>query len=864
MGYLKHPKLKTNFHRRNRMKKVLSLVLVIAMVLSSFSFAFAAQFEDAEEFGDYEKAIDTLAGLGIISGYEDGTFRPEKVVTRAEMAKLMVEVLGYGDLVTGAKSNFTDTQGHWADPWIAIAAGRNIVVGTGDGKFTPDRQVTYDEVLTMIVRGLGYTDDSNEIKSMSWPTNFKVKAAEIGITAGVVMNTTGADRGGVAQALYNALSATLVTVDNSGNITELKDENNKAKPLITRLAVGPVEIQVGPEHLNKDSKEYAGNVVDLEPYMYQKVEVYKNKIESKKNEVVYVKESNSLVVEGEVDKVDDNNKTINVKDASGKITKVSYNGINTSLPVYFNGEETDLPAVANFKTYFENTEYVKIVASEASNNSNGKIEVGEIDGFYVVAQTKAAKVEQEYVKGKTKFDVFNLPVDSNDDVDLTKVKVEGAVDSLEDIKVDDVVVAYEAKDANNDVIKTRLVVSRDTVEGKVTRVDTNDDRYIDGVKYTKNKVAVDLAALDLGDEGTFFLDHNGKIVAFEGDSVSYYAVVMGVEPGKASGKFGKASVKDYPQVKLATADDEQIVYDVYVKIDGTSKKITDSVTVGNTKIFVDPSATYNDGVSIGATGDVGATTFANLANKLVKYTVNKDNKITKITLEGAPGPFDKDSKNFVLASNVVIFNANDDYAVVSADRLKSDGTALFIARNKNGEIEAMVTGDVKAGSKAVYAYVEKANKAYDNSGDEVRLAVAYLQGKKVEYLTDDAAYFAVGTIRDVYALDLEGTTITGVTLWSAVNEDNDSTLDIDCVVTTATAISASTNSVTVSAATSIRGTSVAAGERFFLTEDATILEIESNGKPVGVRDIYDIKDREIRIYFDTENTNEVVFITYVK
>ena len=109
--------------------------------------------------------------------------------------------------------------------------------------------------------------------------------------------------------------------------------------------------------------------------------------------------------------------------------------------------------------------------------------------------------------------------------------------------------------------------------------------------------------------------------------------------------------------------------------------------------------------------------------------MNKDNKITKITLEGAPGPFDKDSKNFVLASNVVIFNANDDYAVVSADRLKSDGTALFIARNKNGEIEAMVTGDVKAGSKAVYAYVEKANKAYDNSGDEVRLAVAYLQGK---------------------------------------------------------------------------------------------------------------------------------------
>jgi hypothetical protein len=115
------------------MKKVLSLVLVIAMVLSSFSFAFAANFEDVE--GDYEDAINTLVALGVVTGYEDGTFKPERVVTRAEMAKLIVEILGYGDLVAGSKSNFADTQGHWADPWIALAAGRGLVIGTGYFRF---------------------------------------------------------------------------------------------------------------------------------------------------------------------------------------------------------------------------------------------------------------------------------------------------------------------------------------------------------------------------------------------------------------------------------------------------------------------------------------------------------------------------------------------------------------------------------------------------------------------------------------------------------------------------------------------------------------------------------------------------------
>ncbi|MDI9496466.1 MAG: S-layer homology domain-containing protein, partial [Bacillota bacterium] len=273
------------------MKKVLSLVLVIAMILSSFSFAFAANFEDVE--GDYEKAINTLVGLGVVTGYEDGTFKPERIVTRAEMAKLIVEILGYGDLVAGSKSNFADTQGHWADSWIALAAGRGLVVGTGDGNFTPDRQVSYDEAITMIVRALGYTDDCNELKGMTWPTNFKVKAADLKLTKDVKIVGTGADRGGVAQLLFNALEANMVTVDTDGNVNYVKDgEDNKI--LLNALAKKD-RFVVAPKHLDKDDKAYMGDIVDLAPYMYQDIKVFVND----DDEVVYVTKVESEVKVGE-------------------------------------------------------------------------------------------------------------------------------------------------------------------------------------------------------------------------------------------------------------------------------------------------------------------------------------------------------------------------------------------------------------------------------------------------------------------------------------------------------------------------------------------------------------------------------------
>ena len=70
------------------MKKVLSFVLVLSMILGSFGMAFAAAPSDVVG-KDYEDAVNVLMELGVVEGYKDGTFRPEKVVTRAEMAAMI-------------------------------------------------------------------------------------------------------------------------------------------------------------------------------------------------------------------------------------------------------------------------------------------------------------------------------------------------------------------------------------------------------------------------------------------------------------------------------------------------------------------------------------------------------------------------------------------------------------------------------------------------------------------------------------------------------------------------------------------------------------------------------------------------------
>ena len=729
------------------MKKVLSLVLVIAMVLSSMSFAFAGTFEDVT--GDYETAIDTLVGLGIITGYEDGTFRPEKTITRAEVAKLLVEILGYGDLVMGAKSNFTDTQGHWADQWIAIAAGRNIVIGTGDGKFTPDRQVSYDEVLTMIVRGLGYTDDSNEIKSMTWPTNFKVKAAELGVTDGVKLNATGADRGGVAQALYNALDATLVTVDNEGNVTNLKDVNSDLVPLITRVAeragsynkeVKDYVFEVLPKHLDSSDKAYAGNVIDLEKYLFEHVKAYQSKSDHKT--FVYVDKSFNDTVDGtfvakhnsvdlskapnkkfDVELADKTKKTIDLSTTAGNID-VYYNGKLVAMNEA--GLEKGTADIAGLAT---KAAKVKVVLEDSDFHDASDVN-GDVRAIVVSNPTFAQKAVAAYKDGSLKLGRIQLPK-KGDNVDLTKVKVEGAVDDIDDIKADDVVVVYAAGGAVNDNVpsKTKLVVVRDTVEGQITRVNKADDTgsttiYIDGTKYTRSEIAGRTETFDVGYEGTFFLDNAGKLFAADATDVASaqdYAVVIEATRGIKQTGVTLADAK----VKLINAAGEVVTY----KID------KDAVYEGTTNKVLDANLAFQ-----------GAFT-APGSKMLIQYKLDGDVidvievLMADVTVGGVSR--DTDSAKFEVAKDAPIFSVKvgagtdkADYSVVDAENLPSSINITYSDYTNNGQYKVIVSTNADRSLSGTYALITGVDYVMDGN-KKVAEIVGYVDGKEVKYLGKD-------------------------------------------------------------------------------------------------------------------------------
>ena len=98
----------------------------------------------------YNTAASTMTKAGIVDGYPDGTFRPDAPITRAEMAK----IISLFAKLDKSESRFSDIAGHWAEAYIRLAAGNGWIAGYPDGTFGPQRNITRAETATMINRVL--------------------------------------------------------------------------------------------------------------------------------------------------------------------------------------------------------------------------------------------------------------------------------------------------------------------------------------------------------------------------------------------------------------------------------------------------------------------------------------------------------------------------------------------------------------------------------------------------------------------------------------------------------------------------------------------------------------------------------------
>ena len=135
----------------NRFLKLFILTLTL-VALTTLSVSAFSDTTDAD--------ATFLVEQGILKGYEDGTFRPDAPITRAEFSTVMcraLNLLDYADSVAGEQL-FTDVPTtNWACKYVNALAKKGIINGVGDGKFDPDSTVTHAQVSKIIASALGYT-----------------------------------------------------------------------------------------------------------------------------------------------------------------------------------------------------------------------------------------------------------------------------------------------------------------------------------------------------------------------------------------------------------------------------------------------------------------------------------------------------------------------------------------------------------------------------------------------------------------------------------------------------------------------------------------------------------------------------------
>ena len=210
------------------MKKLLAMVLALVMTLSLAVSANAFK-DDKSISDDYAESVAVLNGMGVFKGYEDGSFKPEGNITRAEVSAIVYRV--YTQDVKDAKASmyatynkFSDMAGAgWAQGYIGYCANAELVKGYPDGTFKPSGKVTGYEVLAMILRAVGY-DKNGEFSGADWALHVAQTAQQ----AGVLKNVKGIDlnapatRELVAELLFRAIaeSSTVTYTPAFGYVTD--------------------------------------------------------------------------------------------------------------------------------------------------------------------------------------------------------------------------------------------------------------------------------------------------------------------------------------------------------------------------------------------------------------------------------------------------------------------------------------------------------------------------------------------------------------------------------------------------------------------------------------------------------------------
>ena len=708
------------------MKKVLSFVLVLSMILGSFGMAFAAPAADVVG-KDYEDAVNVLTELGVVAGYKDGTYRPENVVTRAEMATFIIKAMGLADYAV-EKSAFTDMAGHWADPFVAYAASLGFVAGNTDGTFNPDAPVTYDQAITMLVQALGY---QGKYLTGGYPGAFVNQAKTLGMLDGVKSGVAGANRGDVATLLFNTLTVPFVRYDADGKLDYVALSADRKDTMMERLGAGMynggVPFVAGTAGHTTAAKEYYGAFVTA----YADAD----------GDILAIEEVKSVFLTGKMD--------------DGKFVA---DGVEYEVN---EGYKTTSGATTVSSAAFENG---TVSGSALLASQTGTVTIGaKVSGKIIKEVYSVAKWTNAVGQRVEAADLENVAEDcklltkdfaKNDDlvIDTDSFELVG-VEALEDIEEDNIVYVYVNK--NNKIAKVE--VGTEVIENaKITKKNATDlEVTVNGKAYAFSGVtgaesAYGDANIKVGDSYDFYLDAAGDIWFADPvvTSAADYAIVAETADGVDSlnGVDGKikliledGSAKVFTVNKDA-AEDGDIEYAAGATISGIAS--VSSISTGSVVKF----ALNEDGelnkvecvATAGAAGDISAKgTFA--SHKLAADVVILTNDASGFTSVTA---LSVDDKNYTAVTRESVLGKED----VEAHIVTKDGEIVFMVMAASG-----VSDDV------IYGFVNKIEEIDDPATETVWEVTIMANAKETVYKTKNATVSSATTAAVTgYALNADG------------------------------------------------------------------------------------------------------------
>ena len=433
----------------NKAKRIVSLLLLISILLGTFSSVFAADiYGQSEQISNSEK-VKRLVERGYVVGYSDSSLGLDRNITRAEFTAIITRALGLEDVALASgniPTGYTDVNvSAWYNPYVAVASSKGIIKGYPDGTFKPEIGVKYQEAITMLVRMVSSPQEIAIIEATgTYPMNYYTKASQLGLLEGLYLGDINipAERGNVFVILYNAIR--LLEEENSveTEILVLEKNNNTIKAAILRNSDSFKEKDIVNLKLNTTNKEEisVGKVYNVRLTL--------------ENELLSFNESNNATII--------TTKATKTRDDL-KINNKQYDSSNL-IAIKYNNEET------SFKSLPREIDYVKAVIYR------GKLIY--LEGYNFEEVLPVESVKNNIIYGITNSGLIkSISVNKNTEIFLFK---DGNMTELELDKVEKGDIIHIQKDKRD----TKIIVTKEKVEGKVSEYDDkNNILSIDNKEY---------------------------------------------------------------------------------------------------------------------------------------------------------------------------------------------------------------------------------------------------------------------------------------------------------------------------------------------------------------------------------------------